>query len=50
MLITDGVSSFAIFNYHNTVWTTGSNSGGGTENGLGGTPAVVSHSLLQLID
>lgn len=42
VLITDGESSYAIFNYNRTVWTTGSNSGGGTETGLGGIPAVVS--------
>ena len=42
MLVTNGRHSFAIFNYNQVVWTTGTASGG-TEDGLGGTPAQVSN-------
>lgn len=38
VLVTNGRHSFAIFNYNQIVWTTGTASGG-TEDGLGGTPA-----------
>ena len=41
VLATDGHHSYAIFNYLKIVWTTGSNSGGETETGLNGDPAVV---------
>ncbi|XP_078464279.1 IgGFc-binding protein-like [Lampetra planeri] len=37
LLITNGTSSFAMFNYGDVSWTTGTASGGG--NGVGGTPA-----------
>ncbi|WAR31000.1 TECTA-like protein, partial [Mya arenaria] len=43
VLITDGQHSYAIFNYNNITWTTGSNSGGDETTGLsgsGGEPAV----------
>ncbi|XP_041370957.1 sushi domain-containing protein 2-like [Gigantopelta aegis] len=39
VLITDSVRSFVIFNYNKIEWTTGSNSGGSTNTGLGGNPA-----------
>ncbi|XP_062583115.1 protein mesh-like [Saccostrea cucullata] len=39
VLITNGQHSFAIFNYANIEWTTGTESGGDENNGLGGTPA-----------
>jgi hypothetical protein len=43
VLATNGVKSFAVFNYNNITWTTGSNSGGETNTGLSGeAPAVVS--------
>ncbi|KAJ7365959.1 Sushi, nidogen and EGF-like domain-containing protein 1 [Desmophyllum pertusum] len=38
VLVTNGRHSFAIFNYNLIVWTTGTASGGSDE-GLGGTPA-----------
>nr|XP_058948028.1 protein mesh-like [Pocillopora verrucosa] len=38
VLVTNGRHSFAIFNYNQIVWTTGTASGG-TQDGLGGTPA-----------
>ena len=41
VLVTNGRHSFAIFNYNQIVWTTGTASGG-TQDGLGGTPAQVS--------
>lgn len=41
VLITDGVSSFAIFNYHEISWTTGTASGGDPLTGLGGVMAQV---------
>ncbi|XP_045194321.2 sushi domain-containing protein 2-like [Mercenaria mercenaria] len=51
VLVTSGVKSFAIFSYNKIVWTTGSNSGGGTDTGLADTsvdtdahPAVVGFS------
>ncbi|XP_033127109.1 sushi, nidogen and EGF-like domain-containing protein 1 [Anneissia japonica] len=40
LLVTDGTSSFAIFNYGDIQWTTGSASGGKLT-GLGGIPAQV---------
>ncbi|KAM6370751.1 alpha-tectorin [Pluvialis apricaria] len=39
VLITDGVSSFALFNYHEISWTTGTASGGDPLTGLGGVMA-----------
>nr|XP_009911479.1 PREDICTED: alpha-tectorin-like [Haliaeetus albicilla] len=39
VLITDGVLSFAIFNYHEISWTTGTASGGDPLTGLGGVMA-----------
>ncbi|NXJ78918.1 TECTA protein, partial [Trogon melanurus] len=39
VLITDGTSSFAIFNYHEISWTTGTASGGDPLTGLGGVMA-----------
>jgi len=36
---TDGFYSFAIFNYNNVTWTTGTASGGDRCTGLGGSPA-----------
>lgn len=45
VLITDGVSSFAIFNYHEISWTTGTASGGDPLTGLGGVMAQVRFSL-----
>lgn len=45
VLITDGVSSFAIFNYHEISWTTGTASGGDPLTGLGGVMAQVRLSL-----
>ena len=49
VLVTDSEQSYAIFNYQKIVWTTGSNSGGETETGLGGDPAVVgiAHVFLE---
>lgn len=47
VLITDGVSSFALFNYHEISWTTGTASGGDPLTGLGGVMAQVSFSLLN---
>ena len=41
VLITDGVSSFALFNYHEIHWTTGTASGGDPLTGLGGVMAQV---------
>ncbi len=38
-LVTDGVHSFAIFNYNQIQWTTGTASGAPNCSGLGGTPA-----------
>lgn len=46
VLITDGVSSFALFNYHEISWTTGTASGGDPLTGLGGVMAQVRLSLL----
>ncbi|XP_033127135.1 protein mesh-like [Anneissia japonica] len=40
LLVTDGISSFTIFNYGDIQWTTGTHRGsGGDANGLGGIPA-----------
>lgn len=41
VLTSDGIQSFAIFNYHNITWTTGTarSSGGDCFTGLGGVPA-----------
>lgn len=51
VLITDGVSSFAIFNYQEISWTTGTASGGDPLTGLGGVMAQVRLLLpLQLLD
>lgn len=41
VLITDGLSSFALFNYHEISWTTGTASGGDPLTGLGGVMAQV---------
>ncbi|XP_071491471.1 protein mesh-like [Diadema antillarum] len=41
VLVTDGRYSFAIFNYDDINWTTGTASGGNSDTGLGGTPAQV---------
>ena len=43
VLVTNGRHSFAVFNNNQIAWTIGMNSeSGGTEEGLGGTPAQVS--------
>ncbi|KAL5012552.1 hypothetical protein ScPMuIL_011103 [Solemya velum] len=39
VLVTDRVQSYAIFNYHHISWTTGANSGGDVNTGLGGKAA-----------
>lgn len=39
VLVSDGTLSFVIINYHQIEWTTGSNSNGTPETGLGGNPA-----------
>ncbi|XP_038072987.1 sushi domain-containing protein 2-like [Patiria miniata] len=41
LLVTNGRHSFAIYNYEDIRWTTGTASGGSSSNGLGGTPAQV---------
>ncbi|XP_041485881.1 sushi domain-containing protein 2-like isoform X2 [Lytechinus variegatus] len=41
VLVTDGRYSFAIFNYGDINWTTGTASGGNSSTGLGGIPAQV---------
>ncbi|XP_038073405.1 sushi domain-containing protein 2-like [Patiria miniata] len=41
LLVTNGRHSFAIYNYEDIRWTTGTASGGDSSNGLGGTPAQV---------
>eukprot|EP00057_Strongylocentrotus_purpuratus_P019878 XP_011674352.1 PREDICTED: protein mesh-like [Strongylocentrotus purpuratus] len=41
VMVTDGRYSFAIFNYGDINWTTGTASGGSNYTGLGGTPAQV---------
>ncbi|CAH1272490.1 SUSD2 [Branchiostoma lanceolatum] len=41
VLVSDGRHSFAIFNYGNITWTTGTASDGNAYTGLGGTPAKV---------
>lgn len=47
-MITDGRFSFAIFNYNNLTWTTGTASGGNSS-GLGGTPAQVNQLKVESI-
>ena len=49
VLITDGRHSYAIFNYGNIEWTTGTASGGNWTTGLGGTPAQVTSRSIMLI-
>ncbi|XP_072171933.1 uncharacterized protein [Diadema setosum] len=44
VLVTDGTLSFAIFNYEDINWTTGSASDGSAETGLGGTPAMAGYN------
>lgn len=44
ILVTNGKRSFVVFNYLKIVWTTGSNSQGDTQTGLGGKQAQVSPS------
>ncbi|XP_022088953.1 sushi domain-containing protein 2-like [Acanthaster planci] len=41
LLVTNGRHSFAVYNYDEIRWTTGTASGGDSSNGLGGTPAQV---------
>ncbi|XP_077984790.1 protein mesh-like [Glandiceps talaboti] len=41
ILATNGKHSFAIFNYHNITWTTGTTAAGDEDTGLGGIPAQV---------
>ncbi|XP_070554193.1 sushi domain-containing protein 2-like isoform X2 [Ptychodera flava] len=41
ILVTNGRHSFAIYNYDNVTWTTGTASRGDQDTGLGGTPAQV---------
>ncbi|XP_030834993.1 sushi, nidogen and EGF-like domain-containing protein 1 [Strongylocentrotus purpuratus] len=41
VMVTDGRFSFAIFNYGDINWTTGTDNGGDANTGLGGTPAQV---------
>ncbi|XP_038045830.1 uncharacterized protein LOC119720271 isoform X3 [Patiria miniata] len=41
VLVTDGSLSFAIYNYEDIRWTTGTASGGSSSTGRGGTPAQV---------
>ncbi|XP_025111782.1 sushi domain-containing protein 2-like isoform X2 [Pomacea canaliculata] len=43
VLVSDGALSFVILNYDTIEWTTGSNSQGTPETGLGGNPAQVGH-------
>ena len=43
LITTDGSSSFAIFNYGNISWTTGTANGGDYETGLGGQEAQVEY-------
>ena len=45
ILVTNGRHSFAIFNYNLIMWTTGTASGG-SEDGLGGTPAQVKKEFI----
>ena len=40
-LVTDGTYSFAIFNYGDMAWTTGTADGGAAATGLGGTAAAL---------
>ena len=47
MLVSNGNLSFVILNYDQLEWTTGSNSRGDPETGLGGKPAQVCHTLTQ---
>lgn len=44
VLISDGVSYFAMFNYGEITWSTGTASGGDPLTGLGGTTAQVAQS------
>lgn len=44
ILITDGIVSFAMFNYEEINWTTGTASGGDPLTGLGGVMAQVRSS------
>lgn len=44
-LVSDGVLSFVILNYNKIQWTTGSNSQGNQETGLGGMPAQVGQQV-----
>ncbi|XP_038073810.1 sushi domain-containing protein 2-like isoform X2 [Patiria miniata] len=41
LLVTNGRHSFAVYNYEDIRWTTGTASGGNSSNGLGGIPAQV---------
>ncbi|KAG8548098.1 hypothetical protein GDO81_026671 [Engystomops pustulosus] len=41
VLITDGNSTYTLYNYADIQWTTGTSNGGDSSTGLGGTPAVV---------
>lgn len=41
VLVTDGYSSYAIYNYVDITWTTGTASSGDAQHGLGGIPAQV---------
>ena len=41
MLVTDGRQSYAMFQYTQLTWTTGTASGGSAATGLGGTSAQV---------
>ena len=43
VMVTDGRYSFAIFNYGDINWTTGTASNGDPFTGLGGIPAQVNH-------
>lgn len=45
VLVSDGALSFVILNYDTIEWTTGSNSQGTPETGLGGNPAQVGHQV-----
>lgn len=49
VLVTDGASSFTIFNYESITWTTGTHaSSGGNATGLGGIAAQVGAPLPTL--
>ena len=47
VLITNGQHSFTIYNFEDIQWTTGTASGGSSSNGLGGTPAQVTHKTCR---